>query len=586
MAAALPDWGCPLEVAGHPAFAAEGGLAPPLVLPDALRLAEEPDGMPAFRLHALRALPPAKGIGRLDLRLRLSAPALPGAEMAHPARGWLRLRPAAALGVLPEDLLKPVPLDWNGLGLARLSLPLSAEGAAVVEGLLTAGESTGLGALAEMEVEGLAPRLPLQARLDVRGFLAWFVAQCRADGTLARAELQLRLGLMPESAGIALAAPAEEPFPGALALALLDRLRARGLVRPAPSPEADGAPALRAPPPEEALPDRIVWDLAEPMRASRPLALVLDPVAAARELAARQGGTTRLVSLGTVASVGLGFHRLVLDCNLPPEPAGALGLGARLCLPASPPARPQAIQRDMELRPGAPPLEVPVRLAPGERLRWTLQGFAFLSTGTGQGVERLLGEAAAGEGPRLLLTPALMPLRFIEIEAEPAVLALGALSVRLEAQRPGGAYAAEALLERGRASATLGLPRDAVEASLHAGLRGPSGAMISLPAFPAEDRRIALHDLPGTGPREIRVEVRLRPPAALAALDLLPEDAEEGTEPATLAFTPAEPARAFRWLCRDPFRPGLLWRRHAPGAAWSAPERGAGPLVVALEDAA
>ncbi|MCO6419640.1 hypothetical protein JYK14_26240 [Siccirubricoccus sp. KC 17139] len=587
MPASLPDWGRPVMVDGRTAFATVGDLAPPVLLPGAIALATEPDGRPAFRLSVLRALPPAEGVGCLELRLRLEGEDIPGTVPARVARGSLRLRPAAALGTIPAELLVPLPLDWNGLGLARLALPLSQAAATLVEGLLAAGEGLGLDALAELEVDGIAPRLPgLALRLEVGALLAGLGSLAGPDGLLPREALLARLRAAPAQPGIGLGAVPEGLPPDLLALAVLDRLRARELLRPAPSTAPDGTPMLRLPAPGEALPERIDIDLAERLVTPRPVALRLDPVAAARALAAGHGGADSLVAKGSAAPLGLGFHRLMLGQTVPQPVAGILGLGARIRFPPQPPARPQEIRHDLELSPGAAAPELTIRLAPNEPLAWRLQGFAFVPAADGRRVERLQAEEVEGTGARALLTPALLPLRLVELEAEPALLGLGTLLLRLSAQRPGGPFRAEVELDRQRPTAVFGLPPDATVATIAAELRGAGGARLSLPPFPAEDRRLLLQDVPGLGPRDLRVEVLLAAGATLAALDLLPEDAAEGAEPVTLAFTPAEPARVFRWFCRDPFRPGLRWRRHAPGAAWSAPDRGPGPLVIALGDAA
>jgi hypothetical protein len=562
-----------------PGFAAEGDLATPMVPPTGLAVAMEPDGTPAFRLFALRALPPAVGLGRLDLRLRLLTP--PEAAPVPAVRGWLRLRPAAALGAMPPELLAPIPLDWNGIGMARLALPLSADGATLLEALLRSGDTPGLGALVELELDGIAPRLPRVAHVSVPALLAALRALANAEALVRRDALLAHLAADPAAFGITVTGEAVDHLPGALALALLDRLRAR-LLEPAPSPAADGAPVLRLPAAAEALPERMEWDLTERLVAPRPLVLSLDPLEAARALAA-SGGVDRLVVHATAAPLSLGFHRVVLDANLPVHIAGLLSLGARFSVPAHPPARPQAIERDIEIAPGAAPVVLPLRLAPGEPLAWTLQGFAFLADG--REVERLQADPVTGAGERTTLTPALLPLRFLDVEAEPTVLALGRITVTLSADRPGRPFRLEVTLSVERPGLALAMPRDVTQAKLAATLHGTDTAL-ALPARDAADWSIAPRDLPGFGARERRVELRLPPAASLAALDLLPEDAAADAEPVTLAFTAAEPVRAFRWVCRDPFRPGLRWRRHAPGAAWSEPERGPGPLLIQLEDAA
>ena len=90
----LPDWGHPLDIDGTTGFAADGRV---LVLPEALVLARDPDGLPDFRLSAVRPVLPRegdRGHGRLEMGLALVSrrATADGRVAAAPAlRGWLWL---------------------------------------------------------------------------------------------------------------------------------------------------------------------------------------------------------------------------------------------------------------------------------------------------------------------------------------------------------------------------------------------------------------------------------------------------------------------------------------------------------------
>ena len=66
---------------------------------------------------------------------------------------------------MPEELCQPIPLSSNGLGVSRFVMRLGSSAAAVIEGALK-GDVLGLLAWAEMEIEGVAPRLPVTVTFD------------------------------------------------------------------------------------------------------------------------------------------------------------------------------------------------------------------------------------------------------------------------------------------------------------------------------------------------------------------------------------------------------------------------------------
>ncbi|MFC7543694.1 hypothetical protein ACFQU2_35450 [Siccirubricoccus deserti] len=400
MPAMLPDWGRPVTLEGGTAFAAEGDLAPPVLLPRAVTLATEPDGRPAFRLSVLRALPPAEGMGCLELRLRLQGEDIPGTMLARVARGSLRLRPAAALGTIPPELLAPLPLDWNGLGLARLALPLSQTAATLVEGLLAAGRGSASTRWRSWRWMA-SPRACPACRCGWRsarcspGSAPWPArtgccrARCCWRGcgwsrrSPASASARCRRGCRPTSwpwpcwTGYGRGSCCVPPFQRAGrhpdAPPAGGRGGAAGAHRHRLGGAAGGAAARR-------------------------------PAARPRGRGAGAGG--RAWQHGVAGGEG---HGGAARPWLPPAPAGADRAAARGGhprprrpdpVPAESPDRPQEIRHDLELSPGASAPELAVRLAPGERLAWRLQGFAFVPAADGRRVERLQAEEVEGAGPR------------------------------------------------------------------------------------------------------------------------------------------------------------------------------------------
>jgi hypothetical protein len=588
----LPDWGLPLGLADHAAYAAYEDRGPGLVLPESLEVATDPAGRPEFRLALVRPAdprsPPAP-YAQLELRLRAASPlneaalaaaaAAPrGLAAARIARGTLQLQPAAALGEVAPELKAPLALDWNGLGLTRLSLRLAPEAGSILRDAV-AGGTLLLGGVAELEVFGVAPLLPVTVRFAARPLLA--ALRPPGGGPLSRGVLEASLRRDPAALGISGSADLKALDTNLLVAALADRIRWR-FGQPAPAPQPELGPALLLPPDDAALDGTIEWNLAEPVIAPRGLLLACDPLAAARALAAREG-VGALVVETTVPSLPTGLHRVSVVANLPPARSGVALLGANLRFPGVPPARPQEIRASVRIEPPADGGDVDVRLAPNEPLAWRLAVFAVLPRPGG--AERLEGPEIAGEGPRALVGPGLLPVRFVELEAAPALTALADLDGEIAGRRGAATWRVSFRLGAAAPRAALALPLDLAEPSLSVrAVPRDGGPAAALPERPARDLRLDLHLFPGYGAQQVAIECVFDTPVSLAAIELRGEDAPEA-EAEAIALTPARPSVEWRWLSRSPFHSGLRWRwRAAEGAApapWSAPMPPGGRLQIA-----
>lgn len=559
----LPDWGRPLEDGTRRAWGAfeVDGIA--LALPDTLAIAIGPDGRPAFRLAAFRPLiptPTRRGYGRLDIDLRLLASGATGdgAVRAVPAlRGVLRLGSDAL--ALPASLASAVELDCSGTGLARLLLPLDAEGVAIIERALASGAAPLL-ATVDIEVAGVSARLPGRASVDI----ARLRSALGEDG-LTLSGFAEAVAVDPAKLGIMLSGVPVDTLPTILAAAVADHVRAKlcdGPLRPL----AGGGLGLVLADTGMATGTALL-DLSEAVPATRAVTIMLDPFAAARDLAGATGGLAALTTRSTSAMLQSGQHEIVVDCSLARPLAGPLATGARLVFAPRPPARTHEVREDFELPTDGSSIVRQVRLAPNEPVAWTLTGFAYWPTADGRGVDRLEGPVQVGEGERTLLRPQDFPLRFVEVEAGAALLAVGTVEVTL------GPVAAT--LSSATPRTALALPATIADPTLAATVVSADGAKrIALPPRTAADWQVELFDVPGYGARQVDISVRLPGGVALQAVDVLAEDAGSDDEAETYAFTATTPMRTHRWLCRDPFRPGLRWRWHGD-APFSAPVAGA-----------
>ena len=565
----LPDWGGAVadggDVAAWSAYQVEG-IA--LVMPDALTVATGPDGKPAFHLSAFRPLVPTpgrRGYGRLDMDLRLvsRAATADGKVRVVPAlRGWLSLSSNAL--ALPPQLSTALPLGCSGLGVARLMLPLEAEGVAIMESALASGAASLLAAV-DIEVAGVAARLPAKATVDIAR-LRDALANAMTPSMLLDALLH-----DPARVGVSLAGvPADKPAQ-AVAEAVADHIRARlcdGPMRP--RPEGGLALVLAA----TGIASGIArLDLGEAVMATRGSTIVLDPFAVARDLASAVGGLAALTTRSTSSSLQSGQHDIVVDASVGRPCIGPLAVGATVLFSPRPPARPHEVREDFEFPSDGSSVVRRVKLAVNEPVSWTCTGFAFWPTADGRGAKRLDGAPQMGNGLQVLLRPGDFPLQFVDVESGAALLGLGSLEVVF------GPVRARLTAEAPRA--TLAVPVTTTDATLGATLVSRDGAArVALPARPAADWRIELSDVPGYGTRTVEIAVTLPTGTPLRAVEVLAEDAASDEEIQTYAFNAATPVRTHHWFCRDPFRPGLRWRWRGQ-AAFSPPVGGARLELVA-----
>lgn len=533
----LPDWGQPVDAGGATGYLGHG-TDRVLVLPEALVLATGPDGRPEFRLTAVRPMLPTpgqSGYGRLEmgLALRSQAASADGRVQAMPAlRGWLVLG-ARALD-LPAELRAPLELRCSGIGAAELSLPLRPEGLGFVEQALTEGALPVL-ARADLEVAGVACRAETRLVVDHARFAA-FLAEGRSAG-----DVRAALERDPSALGVEIVS--DDPKAVAAAADHLCARMAGGPMRAGPDGLALVWDARIAPVGRSAL------DLSQVVVVSRVVQLMLDPFAEARRLA----GAGSLIHRVTTAPLQAGQHRLTLAANLPRPLIGPLAVGARLVVPARPPARMHEVREDVEFA-GAEPVQRVIRLAPSEALAWAVEATVWLPTPDGRGAALTFGPQILGQGPEIDLGPQDYPLHFSRVAASEALLALAKLDVELSA----GGLTATAVLDASSPQVALALPE---AGQIVAQVVAPDGQVLGLPPRPAVDWRIELADLPGYGPRVTEIAVDFPPGIALRAVEVM----VDGRAPQVLAFTPALAVRRFDWFCADPFRPGLLWRWQGEG---------------------
>ncbi|NTU81930.1 MAG: hypothetical protein HGA45_21555 [Chloroflexales bacterium] len=593
----LPDFATALATEGAQLFAPYGEQGPMLLTPGALAVAEAEAGGPDFLLETVRGrtpLLPPRPYAALDFRLRASYALAEALAVARQQIVGARVAPLALSGgalrlgggAVPNDLRRRIPLAWNGLGLARCALRISIETAGLlIEGLR--GAVLPIHAYADLVIIGVAPRLPHTVSFDPHALLVALAAAADSEGRMAYSALgaffQRELGALPVSVGGAVAQDERT----LLAESLIDHTLQRfGQII---APPDDGAEPWVALAPGASLgAGRFTWDLAEPLLASRPLTLRLDPFAAARAVVDRRG--IEAVTRATVVpSLPSGALAVMVTANLPAEREGVTALGVNLCAPARPPQRPQAALATALLEPPADSARVTLRLSPREPAAYTYTTFAVLADAGG--AEEVRGEPTEHTGDLLELGGEQFPLDSIAVSAEPALLERAL--VRCTRRRPaaGGAgapleYSFALTLERPVRS--LALPRGAAAgASLTVDAEEPGGAgRLRLGPLPAGDLCIDRFSFREYGPQRVMVEAALAPGAPSLLVELLPEGAPETPKAIGIVqLRPERPRQEWGYFAPSPFAPGYRYRLRRPTGEppepWSAARSPFEPLLIA-----
>jgi hypothetical protein len=591
----LPDFGAPIDGGPTAIFAAYGSAAVALVLPDHLEVATLPDGRPDFRLSLNRpALAGDPPWGALRLRVEQRCPVeqalpaararLPGAGVAPalPSGGFARLVAAGGGVGIPDDLMVPQPLDWTALDGVRFTLPrLSGTTAALLKGALL-GQALLVWARLEIEVPGVAPRLPLRISFAPRALLAAVLppppAPRRIEWDALVAALARGPDVLPivvEGGGAVL--PEDERRLGE---ALADRIRgAFGHLVPS---AAGDRPTIELAA-EAALPDTVQWDLAEPTAAWRPWALQLDPLTTARAMAARSG-LAGLVEEYTSPLLNVGTWEIFLAANLPARREGVGALGVTMRAPAHPPQRLQDVVSSFDFQPPADQGTVRLQLAPSEPLAYLYAPYAVVIVGSD--IRRLDAPERPHQGPTLEVGPDDFPVAFVPVSATAELLGQARLDGRLAYSAPGGAAVSLPFtLSADRPSTSLPLPRDATAGTVQLTATPLDGtAPLALGPLPAAPVLVGPWSFPQYGPQRISVEASFPDGSGSVAVDLLAEGQPESAQAiTTLRLSPEAPRREWSWFASSPFHAGYRFRpfvSSGPPAPWSAVQPPSQPLAL------
>ncbi|MCC6456068.1 MAG: hypothetical protein IT328_14030 [Caldilineaceae bacterium] len=579
----LPDFSHPIQ---HPEYILFPAADVPNLyvhLPRTLEIASRDDAAtPDFMLELVRGfspfLPP-KPYGLLDFRLRpaaFSVQALTDLRLANPqavvapaamTRGWLRLKPTVGseidAGELDAaELAAPIELASNGLEMLRLFRRLSPDGISLLKQVLQKSLMTFV-AQVEVEIQGLAPRLPVELTLQGVALLERLNGMARQQ-RITYPQLvdfwKQDAALLP----VEFASDLAQVDRDLLAIALADwTIADYGVYTPCTGEPLQPTVLLHGQQP----PQILRWNLAQRKVVHNVFLLDSDPFTMAQQTVSAQG-IEALYHETIVPPVQTGAVSLSVATNLPSAIQGVLELGVNLFAPPRPPARVHALTASLQFDlQDAASLEAAQTVnwlfAPLEAVEFELSTFALAQTASGP--QLLQGNSRPHAGTYLLLNVADFPLRFVSIRADASLLASASIVGNSSYPADNGSVVEHPFeLTSSNPLVTLSIPLAHVEqAQVRLEARSlAADAQLPIGTFPAQSQRLSLFSLPTYGPHAIDIEVIFDQALPLLAFEFLAEeDAEHLEKAAPLAFTPAQTKGRWSYFATSPFRAGYRFRR-------------------------
>lgn len=569
----LPDFHKPLQFDQGWVFYPYENAGDCFVLPNAIDIGET-NNKPDFSLILVRGqnpiLPP-KPHGLLEFRLQ---PHYPFTEALNVIRtrlsdatiqpvifraGFLRLYADKA----PDDLKMPIALAWNGLASARYGLTVSDLTAIELKGALM-GNILKLMARAEMEIVGVAPRLPIRVRFDPAALLDRLAALGDSQRQVACEDITTffhnNLNLLE------IIGDCSNPE---LAETMTDWVRAHfGTF--IPSPNNDGRAYIQL---AAVSSGHYEWDLSEPLQAYRTVILALDPLASARRIVQEQG-LSAVFQEAIVPAIPTGSWLINVAANLPDRRPGVLSIS--VCLKAAPvlPYRPQARVISSELIPPTDSAKLLLRLSPSEQPKYTFSTTVVIQDVNG--IQQLNSEDFAHQGDRLYIRPDQFPVDFILIDIARSLLSIAKVQGVCRWQDNEKSNAQWFDLD---GELALALPKTATNPTIELMAQSLDRSQaLKIAPFPAKNCQIGLHSFREYGAHQVSIECEFSDNLKLYAIELIPEDAPEIS---VLFFTPSDPIKVWSWFAKSPFKSGYRYRPRRDSAAdWSEVQSPFVPLKI------
>ncbi|MBE9012973.1 hypothetical protein IQ250_22485 [Pseudanabaenaceae cyanobacterium LEGE 13415] len=567
----LPDFYKPLQFDQGWVFYPYENAGDCWVMPTSIDIGDT-NNKPDFSLVLVRGqnpiLPP-KPHGLLEFRLQ---PYYPFTEALNAVRiersnatiqpvifraGFLRLHADKA----PDDLKTPIALAWNGLTSARYGLTVSDLTAIELKGALMSNILK-LMARAELEMVGVAPRLPIQVRFDPAVLLNQLATLGNSKHQVACEDITTFFRSNPiETTG-------DSSHPE-FAETMTDWVRAHfGTF--IPSPNNDGRAYIEL---SSINSGRYEWDLSQPLQAYRTVILTLDPLASARRIVQEQG-LSAVFQEAIVPAIPTGSWSIDVSANLPDRRPGVLSISVCLKAPPVLPHRPQARIVSSELAPPNDSAKLLLRLSPNEQPNYTFSTSVVIQGVNG--IQQLNSEDFAYQGDRLYIRPDQFPVNFVLIDITRSLVSVAKVKGVCRWQDNEKSNAQWFDLD---GELAIALPKTATNSMIELTAQSlDSSQTLKIAPFPAKNCQIGLHSFQEYGAHQVSIECEFSDDLKLYAIELVPEDSSDIS---TLFFTPANPIKTWSWFAKSPFKAGYRYRpRREPVAEWSAVQSPFVPLKI------
>lgn len=590
----LPDFQKPIISEGFQIFYPYEGAGKHVFMPDGLKLAERTDESPDFMLEFVRGLNPAlppTPHGVLDFRVTSiyrTGQALKILREKHPAAmvepvfftsGTLVIQ-TLGRDSLPDDIKAPIQLAWNGLGVARSFLKISADSATIIKRSLES-DILLLQAYALLGMHGVSPRVPVKVKFNPE-ILLGALASSGDEKRIVRLSKVLEFFMKdPEIIPVEISGDFSNIDRREFSEAITDRLVDRFCNFTLPLEEGFMEPYISLPAKGQEVSGTFEWDLFEPLEVVRAFILNLAPLETISNWTKdhKLDGIYREV---VVPAIQTGFLPVSVSANLPAPMVGVLMIGVRIKAPPNPPYRPQAISEFIELNPQKDSARVVLRFSPAERPEYIVQTFAVIKDSSGP--RELRGPETIHNGDYIELSPVDFPIDFAIVGASKNLLKISALRGSGKWSTSGTTVGQPFDLSIDRPFAAIAVPKDTDEVLLEVEAFPIDGSR-SLKLGPVRTKilKIEPYSFPEYGPHKITIECIFGGEVDLFVIDLLPESAPEA-EASVLHFTLSKPKREWNWVADSPFHSGYRYREHRnpdqAQAAWSEIKSAFEDLVI------
>lgn len=549
------------------------------VWPSTLKLATDSNGKPVLNLEMVRQreiMLNSERNGRFTLKLeaeyRLSEVLqelrenYPNAQVAPViiSGGFLQFFSTDSQTNLPDKLGKPIELGWNGLQLIYNQGRLDKSSTEWVKSLIAEGVLT-IQARADVEVEGVAPRVPQIASFDPQ-HLVKDIYQFMPGQPLNWQIIYQYFQQEPEQMAVSLSTAPDDNKTATqlLARALTDRIYTRfgSLI---PDPYRGTWPLVEL---NEQDPGRFDWDLSLVEQVRRPIIIMFSPLTAIKNYVQAHGSES-LISSVTVPPIPPGIYRVNVSAVLPPKALNSYAFGVNLETKANLPRRPAQSQgarfTDSQLQ-----KNVNLRFLRTETPTYSAKTYVIFKTK--QGVKRLEKSVETDDDQTLTLAPQDFPARFLVVQATQQLLNAASEihglydingqtgSFELTAQQP----AVSVLVDSDQA--------DEIDGTFSiTAISKENGFSIKTPPLTAPVR-LDFASFRSYGPQKIDINVTFNP--GDPRLKVFEFEGENSVNQVTLIFTPDANQKVFRFVPKSPFLARYRYRvRDGEWSTWQIDKR-------------